>query len=275
MIDKLRQIKSDLIFKTGLWLINHSYVRKNYRLKKNVVFGESSRNTLDYYQSLKTTKNKSPLILFYYGGNWRWGKKEYYAFVADGLCEQGFDVVVPDYRLYPHVRFDTIIDDAANACRWVLENLGDRPIIVMGHSAGAQLGSLLVLNQELLASHASAAANIKAFVGLSGPYDFYPYSEDFHYDLFGPEENYPASQPVNFVRPCAPPLYLLHGREDVRVKRGHSKSLMEKSKAVGGNASREVYDDLGHADMVLSFSALFRNRRPVLEDIARFIQTVI
>ena len=40
---------------------------------------------------------------------------------------------------------------------------------------------------------------------------------------------------VNFVRGDAPELYLLHGADDTRVRRGHSKSLMEKQVEAGGS----------------------------------------
>lgn len=108
-------------------------------------------------------------------------------------------------------------------------------------------------------------------MGLAGPYDFFPYTEDSHWELFAPAEKYPESQPVNFVNADAPPLYLLHGKEDKRVRRGHSKSLMEKQQAVGGRASREVYDGMGHIDIILSLSRIYRAKSKVLLDIKRFV----
>ncbi|MDZ7686259.1 MAG: prolyl oligopeptidase family serine peptidase [Gammaproteobacteria bacterium] len=106
------------------------------------------------------------------------------------------------------------------------------------------------------------------------PTDFYPFTEDDHWHLFGPEEHYPASQPVNYVRADAPPLYLLHGREDQRVRRGHSKSLMEKQRAAGGIADREVYDDLGHIQIILEFIRTRRKASPVVADVRAFLESV-
>jgi len=182
---------------------------------------------------------------------------------------------VPDYRLDPDVRFADILDDVRSAASWVMQTPeidAKRPIYIMGHSAGAQLGSLLCLNQSLLSHLEDAEKRIAAFIGLSGPYDFYPYTEESHWDLFAPEHEYPLSQAVNFVRPEAPPLYLLHGKEDTRVRRGHSKSLMEKQLAVGGQASREVYEGIGHVDMVVSFSVFHRRKSQAIRDIQAFIQ---
>lgn len=234
-----------------------------------VAYGDSPRHHLDWYRH--PGAGKRPTVLFFYGGNWRSGRRQDYRFVADTLMTLGCDVVVPDYRLYPHVRFGDILLDARMATEAVLARLGpERPLILMGHSAGAQLGALLTLDASLL----SDAARIKGFVGLAGPYDFYPFTEDDHWDLFGPEPTYPASQPVNFVRADAAPLFLLHGAEDTRVRRGHSKSLMLAQQAAGGQAERRVYPGLGHVDLVLAFSRLHRRDSPVVRDVAEIIDTI-
>lgn len=263
--------------KIGLWLINLMSRAGRYRLTRNIAYGTENRNLLDYYQTY-TPGESNPLVLFFYGGNWSAGRKEDYRFVADTLCRYGFDVVIPDYRLYPDVRFDAILDDAVKASRWVLRECGDQPVMVMGHSAGAQLGSLICLNKALLVdadldpNSESRFQRIQGFLGLAGPYDFYPFSEDFYYDLFAPAERYPESQPVNFVRQDGPPMYLLHGKEDMRVRRGHSKSLMEKVRSAGGMAEREVYENTGHVDIILSFAPLLRRNSAVIADVMRFLK---
>ena len=252
----------------GLGLINTLARSGRYQRRSDICYGDKSRNKLDYYL-LKGDPNR-PTVLFFYGGNWRSGAKEDYRFVADTLVNHGYNVVIPDYRLYPLVRFAQIQEDAIDATRWVVQHIpGDQPIYLMGHSAGAQLGALICLNKSLLADE--AARRIKGFIGLAGPYDFYPFTEEDHWDLFSPEESYPQSQAVNYVREDGPPMYLLHGEDDTRVRRGHSKSLMEKVQAVVGRAAREVYTNTGHVDIILGFSPLHRRTSPVIRDIIRFL----
>ncbi len=274
---KLRNLISETVQLAGLRLINAVAKSGGYRVDRGLTYGTKTRNELDHYvlhAGSVADKSKRPLVLFIYGGNWQGGHRNDYRFVADTLCTLGCDVVVPDYRLYPEVRFSDILDDVRLAITWVLNNEeidSCRPIYVMGHSAGAQLGSLLCLNPALLSHLPGAEKRIAAFIGLSGPYDFYPFTEDSHWDLFAPREDYPLSQAVNFVRREAPPLYLLHGKEDNRVRRGHSKSLMEKQLAAGGQASREVYEGIGHVDMVVSFSVFHRRKSQAIKDIKSFI----
>jgi acetyl esterase/lipase len=250
----------------GLLVIN-GLARSVPAKRERVAYGHLPRHYADWYRH--PGGGARPTVLFFYGGNWRSGRRQDYRFVADTLMTLGCDVVVPDYRLYPHVRFADIIEDARAATETVLARLPpERRLILMGHSAGAQIGALLTLDSSLLADR----GRIAGFIGLAGPYDFYPFTEDDHWELFGPEPAYPASQPVNFVRADAPPLFLLHGADDTRVRRGHSKSLMEKQQAAGGVAERRVYPGVGHVDLVLAFSRLHRRGNPVVRDVAAIVQ---
>ena len=263
---KIKELIGSAYQTIGLGLINTLARNGAYKVHKNIAYGDKTRNRLDYYQ-VKGEQKRST-VLFLYGGSWNSGSKDTYRFVADTLTSHGLDVVIPDYRLYPQVRFSEIQSDVVAAAEWVASNTVE-PIFVIGHSAGAQLGALLCLNKGLL--DLQTVEKIKGFVGLAGPYDFYPFTEEEHWDLFSPEERYPESQAVNYVRPDGPPMYLLHGEDDTRVRRGHSKSLMEKIQAEGGHAAREVYANMGHVDIIMGFTLLHRRTSPVIRDIIQFL----
>jgi len=259
---------SDYWQRLGLFAIN-GLARSVPAVREQVAYGESPRHYLDWYRH--PAGDARPTVVFFYGGNWRSGRRQDYRFVADTLMTLGCDVVIPDYRLYPHVRFSDILLDARVATESVLSRLApDRRLILMGHSAGAQIGALLALDASLL----SDCGRIAGFIGLAGPYDFYPFTEDDHWELFGPESAYPCSQPINFVRPVAPPLYLLHGADDRRVRRGHSKSLMQKQQAAGGKAERLVYSGMGHVDLIVAFSRLHRRRSAVVRDVGAIVRSL-
>ena len=241
---KLKEVITEIYQRSGLWFINQIADSVACELKPDLSYGVGDRQKLDHY--LLPDHEQYPTVFFLYGCN----------------------VIIPDYRLYPLVRFDEIRQDVAQAFSFAC-NLTDQPLIVMGHSAGAQLGALLSLDDSLLS--AEHRARITRFVGLAGPYDFYPFTEDDHWDLFAPEQAYPLSQAVNYVRADAPPMYLLHGEVDSRVRRGHSKSLMEKQQAVGGVAHREVYESLEHVEILLAFTRLHRAKSSVIRDIRSFL----
>jgi acetyl esterase/lipase len=255
--------------KFGLRALNWLADSGGYQVSSHA-WGSGDREVLDWYQlDLQTPDAPALTVIFLYGGNWRSGRRQDYRFVADTLCQMGVNVVVPDFPLYPDHKFETILSGAVTAVDYFMDELDpDTQVILMGHSSGAQKAALLTLDRSLL-KHPD---RINAMIGIAGPYDFYPFTEEDHWDLFSPENDYPRSQPVNFVRADAPELYLLHGADDRRVRRGHSKSLMEKQQAAGGTASREVYESMGHVDAVVSFSRIHRRNSRMIRDIQRFIQ---
>ncbi|MFT5209889.1 MAG: acetyl esterase/lipase [Flavobacterium sp.] len=267
-IVNIKERYQNLYSTLGLKLINCLAKSSACCLRAEITYGKQDRQKLDYY-TLDGDVNR-PTILFFYGGNWRSGNRSDYLFVADTLLSLGYNVIIPDYRLYPLVRFSEIQADVVAATHRILAEVPqDQSIFIMGHSAGAQLGALLCLDKRLLDD--ALAKRIKGFIGLAGPYDFYPFSELDHWDLFGPETRYPQSQAVNYVRTDAPPMYLLHGETDTRVRRGNSKSLMQKVNAVGGKASREVYEQTGHVDIILNFTRLHRKKSRLIKDVQTFL----
>ena len=63
--------------------------------------------------------------------------------------------MLPDYRLYPHVKFPLFLDDGALAVAWVQKHaheFGGDPqrIVLMGHSAGGHEAAFLAYDRQLL-----------------------------------------------------------------------------------------------------------------------------
>ncbi|MEX2327579.1 MAG: alpha/beta hydrolase, partial [Pseudomonadales bacterium] len=135
--------------RAGLAMINGIARSVPHKLE-TVAFGDDSRQRLDWYRvkgAISDPDVPRPTVLFYYGGNWRSGKRADYRFLADTLMKLGCDVVIPDYRLYPDYRFSEIMTDAELALATILPVIPrGAPFFLMGHSAWSQLGSLLTLD---------------------------------------------------------------------------------------------------------------------------------
>jgi len=164
--------------------------------------------------------------------------------------------------------------DTAQAVVWVkmhIAGYGADPdkLFLMGHSAGAHLGAMLTLNEAYLPPE--VYLSIKGFIGLAGPYDFLPFTDAYQHEVFGPEENYPASQPVNFVQGSEPPLLLLYGNDDATVKPVNIESLSRKVKQAGGCVETHFYDNLDHVALLGALSIPLQTRQPVLPDIVHFL----
>ena len=89
--------------------------------------------------------------------------------------------------------------------------------------------------------------------------------------MFGPQQRYPVSQPINFVRADAPPMLLVQGLNDETVKPKNARNLAAALHAMGVPVTLKLYPDCSHADTVAALTALLRGRAPALADIRAFI----
>jgi acetyl esterase/lipase len=247
-----------------------------YRRHSNIHYGAGSQHRLDVYVPNSLPMKPSPLFVFWHGGRWTFGDKGDYRFVGAALAELGYVTVIANYRHYPEVKMPGFMDDAARAALWAsvhAEEFGADPkrLYLMGHSAGAHLAALVTLDRRYFAATGKSAPPIAGVIGLSGPYDFLPLREADVQDMFGPPQNYPESQPINFVRSDAPPMLLIHGLKDDTVWPKNSRNLAAALSARGAPVTLKLYPKLLHADTVAAMSLPARGRAPTLADISAFV----
>jgi acetyl esterase/lipase len=129
---------------------------KNRRLTeslraKKFKYGNSERQYLLLFNFQSKVKRNN-LIFFIHGGGWNKGNPEFFKFAADYFTKLGFTTVMPAYRLVPDYRFPSQEMDIFKALKMTLEISQeldlDRKIIIAGHSAGAHLRALILLNQN-------------------------------------------------------------------------------------------------------------------------------
>jgi acetyl esterase/lipase len=245
------------------------------RIARDLAYGSDPRHRLDIWSPTRPAeKGAWPVLVFFYGGGWNSGERGLYAWAAQALAARGFLVVLPDYRLVPEVRFPAFVEDAAQATAFagaIAERHGGDPsrLGVLGHSAGAYLAMMIALDRRYMAS-VDAPDLIRAAAGLAGPYDFLPLDVPASINAFGRAPDPTFTQPVAFVRPDAPPVWLAHGTADTVVEPADSVILCERLRAAGGRCQAKLYEDLSHEDLITTFSPLFRSRAPVLQDVASF-----
>lgn len=260
---------------SGLFIVNHLAKLENYQVNDAVQYGPEPENRLTVYRP-ESVNNERATIIFFYGGCWGGCltlDRTNYTFVAEALTDQGFNVVIPDYRLYPEVGISEIMDDASRAVEWVYNNIhnyqGDpEQILLMGHSAGAHIAALLTFDERYLSL--ATYQSIRGLIGLAGPYDFLPLTEDYEKEVFGPESNYANTQPVNFVDGTESPVLLLYGQDDTAVRLKNIKSLTQKIKDSGGQVIAHYYEGIDHRGLIGSLSIPLRSGQPVLTDIIKF-----
>ncbi|WP_338114931.1 alpha/beta hydrolase [Novosphingobium olei] len=220
-----------------------------------------------------------PIVVFIPGGAWRTGDPHDYRFIARALAPKGYAVVLAGYRLGANGRYPAMLEDGAAALRWVSDHArahGGDParIVLMGHSAGAYNAAMLALDRRWLAHQRLSADALRGVVGLSGPYDFYPFDDSATIDAFGHAANPEDTQPIAHVRGDAPPMLLVHGSADTRVRPRNSVALARALTAAGAPTHAVLLKDVSHEGMIMAFARPFtRDARP-LDAVTAFLDKV-
>ena len=235
--------------------------------------------TLDVWQPAGKATVKRPVLIFWYGGGWAKGDRRAYAFAARAYARSGFVVVMPDYRKVPGIRFPSFLQDGAQAVKWTRDHVaefGGDPdrIAIAGHSAGAHIAAMLTLDRQWLKAEGVDPKIIKAAVGLSGPYDFYPFTSIRAIDAMQGAD--PAStQPITFARADAPPMLLVTSTGDTEVRPKNAINLAAKLKTLGAPVTLIEYPALTHEDIAKALSKPFRGKGPILADSVAFLNAAL
>ena len=248
---------------------------QNVERVASATFGPDSAQKLAVYRSVGTTGPR-PVILFKHGGSWASGDPDYYAFIGRNFASQGFVVVVAGYRLFPEARYPEMLEDTAGAVGWAYRNIaryGGDPgeIWLIGHSAGAYNVVQTALEPRWLARKDVPATAVRGVVGISGPYDFYPFDNVSTRNSFGDATAPEGTQPVNHVSEAAPPLLLIAGEKDRTVRPRNTRRLEQAMRNAGGHVEAVIYPSMSHNTPLLALAHPWRKRRPVMQRIQRFI----
>jgi acetyl esterase/lipase len=255
-------------------LVNKSVSTAGLAITRNIAYGPAPRERMDVYRPAGASG--LPVIVFFYGGSWQWGHRADYQFAAALLAKRGFVVAVPDYRLYPEVKFPDFLTDCAAAVVYMIKNAAAHggqagQVFLAGHSAGAYNAVSLALNGAYLESQGSGPDAIAGVVGLAGPYDFLPLRDKVIKDIFSPPSDIRLTQPITFAREGAPPVFLAHGGADMTVLPRNTTALAARLRQAGSVVETRIYPKLGHIGMLLAILPYFSWRAPVLKDALAFI----
>jgi acetyl esterase/lipase len=242
-----------------------------------LAYGSGPRFKLDVYRPANVT-SASPVVVFFYGGNWTTGQRGDYAFVGRALASRGIVAVIPDYRLYPEVGYPDFLDDSAQAVAWTAKHIarfGGDPakLFLMGHSAGAYNAAMLALDAGYLRRQGMATTGLAGWIGLAGPYDFMPIENRTARPVFHFPATPPASQPINHTGGAVLPALLIAAREDKLVNPVRNTGGLAARLRAGGVPVEEVYyDGVSHTTLVASIAAPLRALAPTLDAIDAFVK---
>jgi len=141
-------------------------------------YGFDPKQALDLYLPApdSTGAGRPPIAVFVHGGVWAMGDRKEGANVGRALAEAGSVAAVLSYRLAPAHPHPAQIEDVAKAVASLVRDAAaihadSSRVFLVGHSAGAQLVSLLALDPRWLAAEGLQPKVIAGVAALSGIFD--------------------------------------------------------------------------------------------------------
>ncbi len=248
---------------SALAIVNGLTSSDGVGVSKNILYGDEPSQDLDMYypkplakamKSERAITDTYPMIVFVYGGSWESGTKEEYAFVGQSLAQAGYITAVINYRKAPEHVYPDFVEDTAKAIAWSFDNAASfhadpKRIAVVGHSAGAFNAIAAVSDEDFLAPYGIKPDDIKAVVGIAGPYSY-----DFR--KFDSASAFPANatpnevMPDNHIKGEQPPYLLLTAENDKLVYDTNTIKMTKALKDYGATVENGVIEGASHATSI-------------------------
>jgi acetyl esterase/lipase len=227
------------------------------QLERDVAYGPDPEQRMDVYRPANA--RNAPVILMVHGGGWSRGDKEAANVVNNKVAHwlpKGYIVVSVGYRMVPRVTPLGEVDDVARALAFA-QNKGPawggdpNRIVMMGHSAGAHLVSLMSADRSI-ATRAGAGSWLGTVALDSAAYNVAEIMEQRHYPLydkaFGSDRQLwrDASPTLRLTHAPVPMLLVCSSRRDNSC--AQASAFAAKATSLGGRV-KVVPVDLGHADI--------------------------
>lgn len=195
--------------------------------------------------------DKSPAIVFFFGGSWRRGQPSQFARQAQYFAARGMVAICADYRVRERqgtTPFECVADGKA-AVRWIRSHAGElgidpHRIAAAGGSAGGHVAVCAALTDGLEEPGADVAVSCvpDALVLYNPVID--TSEAGFGYKAIG--TRWEEISPVHRVRAKMPPTLVFHGKNDRTVPFSGIERFVDEMKQRGNACQLMAFDGQGH-----------------------------
>jgi acetyl esterase/lipase len=255
-------------------LLNMTVPRSTYGVQRNIPYGEGARQKFDLYLP-KLFSPPAPVVLFFYGGAFRAGRKEEYRIIGEALASKGIITAVADYRIFPEGHFPDFLEDGARALAALharIAEVGGDPsrIFLSGHSAGAYISVMLAANPAYLRAVNLDVSAIRGVIPIAGRFHELPLGDSIAYEIFrGPARA--ETRPATYLEGKRPPILLLAGAKDSSEVLDSHRLLAAHLREKGSQVEERTYPKVGHMGIIVALAPGFRSLAPLRDDIVRFV----
>lgn len=218
-----------------------AYSVECWRRSEGIAYREAAYGA-DPYQRVSVFDAQRPdgrILLFWHGGGWTSGYKEWLGFMAPAFTAAGVTFVSAGYRLAPQHVFPAALDDCLSALHWVAQNLKGS-VYIGGHSAGGHYAALIAAR--------GGASKVKGCLPISGVYEFGEGSGLTMRPRFLGRDaatDRLASPRYQLAAPL-PPFLVAYGTEDFPHLIPQAERFVEAVRAAGGRAEGLPMEGLTH-----------------------------
>ncbi|MDO5767964.1 MAG: alpha/beta hydrolase, partial [Psychrobacter sp.] len=211
---------------------------------------------------------------------WKNGNKDQYAFVGESLAQAGYVTAVINYRKAPEFVYPAYVEDTAQAIAWTHQNASkfyadSDKLAVAGQSAGAFNAVAAVSNADFLAPFGIKPSDIKAVVGIAGPYS-YDFRTSDSRDVFPKNGNPDNIMPDRLVKSGAdgkqPDYLLLTAENDKIVGDENTQRMTAALRQAKAEVMTSEIKKASHATSIAAMATPLRGLNDVRQQVLNYLQ---
>jgi arylformamidase len=191
---------------------------------RDLAYGDDRLQRYDVYAP-RGVRN-APVLVFWHGGGWTNGYRDYVRFMAPHVTRLGIVLVAPSYRLTPTHRMPALLDDSLAVLAALVRDIGSRGggadrLFLSGHSAGGQLAAMTALRRDRWVAFGLPPDAIRACLPISGIMDLYhpapapgSLEERVYTTVLADPDSDAVMSPLSWTVGNRLPFLLTHGEND-------------------------------------------------------------
>ncbi len=228
---------------------------KMFQVKKKckpvkVSYGRDKEQYYLYYEPKKVVSDK--IIVWVHGGGWNAGNPNFFDYVGQCVCAQGYRFVSLGYRLSPKYKYPCQIKDVCKAYNAAMDYLNKAgvdisKVVVAGPSAGAHLSSIMCYCRKVQDKYGVDISNIIGYIGSGGPYSF---REDqgltikmLLNQLFRKGYNRRNGEPEALMSKNSIPMLLIQSKHDGLIEYACAEDFAKKANEIGNRCELYSVED--------------------------------
>ena len=199
------------------WLIGHGHRLVDAR------YGDRERESLHLILPTASTR-PCPLVVFIHGGFWQALSRDESLYPAPVWIDAGVAYAAIGYNLAPAVSLSTIVDQVKRAVAWLFSNaatmgIDDSRIVLVGHSAGAQLAAMCAIDD-------SGGPPLAGVVLVGGVFELEPISRCYVNDKLNlSEAEIRSLSPSRLTPRTRTNVSIIYGENETRAFKNQSQAL--------------------------------------------------